>query len=124
MRNQEVFLPHKALLPPFLTIVVLTCLRKDRRSPFKSDPRLRRNAAVAVFLQFTRGSKQQSVGNANFISKVYFPRLILPGGSVITSLVDFFISLGMLAMRFHFNLLTFYVTEVLLLNFAFHSFNV
>ena len=40
------------------------------------------------------------------------------------SLVDFFISLGLLAMRFHFSLLPFYVTEVLLLNFAFHSFNV
>ena len=40
------------------------CLRKDRRSPFKwysvSDPRRRRNAAVAVLLQFTGGSKQQS----------------------------------------------------------------
>ena len=64
------------------------------------------------------------VGNANFISKVYFSRLILPGGSVSMSLVDFFISLGLLAMRFHFNLLPFYVTEVLLLNFSFHSFNV
>ncbi|HNA95451.1 MAG TPA: ABC transporter permease, partial [Saprospiraceae bacterium] len=32
------------------------------------------------------------VGNANLISKVYFPRLIIPTASVITSFVDFLIS--------------------------------
>lgn len=37
------------------------------------------------------------IGNANLISKIYFPRLIIPAGSVITSLVDFLITLGMMA---------------------------
>ena len=32
------------------------------------------------------------VGNANLVSKVYFPRMIIPASSVITSLVDFAIS--------------------------------
>ena len=32
------------------------------------------------------------IGNANLISKVYFPRLIVPAGAVITSMVDFLIS--------------------------------
>jgi len=32
------------------------------------------------------------IGNANLISKVYFPRLIIPASSIVTSLVDFFIS--------------------------------
>jgi lipopolysaccharide transport system permease protein len=32
------------------------------------------------------------VGNANIVSKVYFPRLIVPLSSVIVSLVDFMIS--------------------------------
>jgi lipopolysaccharide transport system permease protein len=32
------------------------------------------------------------VGNANLISKVYFPRLIIPSSAVITSFVDFLIS--------------------------------
>jgi lipopolysaccharide transport system permease protein len=32
------------------------------------------------------------VGNANLISKVYFPRIIIPASSIITSLVDFGIS--------------------------------
>src|SRR4029077_15152110 len=37
------------------------------------------------------------IGNANLISKVYFPRLIIPCGAVVTSLVDFLITLGLLA---------------------------
>ena len=37
------------------------------------------------------------ISNANLISKVYFPRLIVPAGSVITSFVDFLITLGLMA---------------------------
>jgi lipopolysaccharide transport system permease protein len=36
------------------------------------------------------------IGNERLISKVYFPRLIIPAASVITSLVDFLISLGLM----------------------------
>ena len=36
------------------------------------------------------------VGNANLISKVYFPRMIIPASSIITSLVDFGISFVLL----------------------------
>ena len=36
------------------------------------------------------------IGNANLISKVYFPRMIVPASSVITSLVDFAISFAIL----------------------------
>lgn len=36
------------------------------------------------------------IGNEKLISKVYFPRMIIPAASVITSLVDFFISLGLM----------------------------
>jgi lipopolysaccharide transport system permease protein len=36
--------------------------------------------------------------NANLISKVYFPRLIVPASSVITSFVDFAISFGVLVV--------------------------
>jgi lipopolysaccharide transport system permease protein len=37
-------------------------------------------------------SSNSLVGNSNLITKVYFPRLIIPASSVITSLVDFGIS--------------------------------
>jgi len=36
------------------------------------------------------------IGNETLISKVYFPRMIIPASSVITSLVDFFITLGLM----------------------------
>jgi lipopolysaccharide transport system permease protein len=46
---------------------------------------------------FSTGLSEASnslIGNERLISKVYFPRMIIPASSVITSLVDFFISLG------------------------------
>jgi lipopolysaccharide transport system permease protein len=41
-------------------------------------------------------SSNSLVGNANMISKVYFPRLAIPASSVIVSFVDFLISLALL----------------------------
>ena len=38
------------------------------------------------------------VANTGLISKVYFPRLVIPAGSLITALVDFLISLAFLGM--------------------------
>ncbi len=42
------------------------------------------------------------VGNSNLITKVYFPRMIIPASSVITSLVDMAISLVIMAGFFVF----------------------
>lgn len=42
------------------------------------------------------GSANSMVGSANLIKKVYFPRLIVPIASVLSNLVDFFISFGIL----------------------------
>lgn len=36
------------------------------------------------------------IGNSNLVSKVYFPRMIIPASSIVTSLVDFAISFGLL----------------------------
>ena len=36
------------------------------------------------------------IGNSNLISKVYFPRVIIPAAAIVTSLVDFVISLVIL----------------------------
>ena len=36
------------------------------------------------------------IGNTNLISKVYFPRLIIPVSTIMTSLVDFLITFGIL----------------------------
>lgn len=40
------------------------------------------------------------VGNTNLITKVYFPRMIIPASSVITSFIDFFISFIILILLF------------------------
>lgn len=46
------------------------------------------------------------IGNSNLISKVYFPRLIIPASSIITSLIDFAISfLILLGMMVYFRFL-------------------
>ena len=42
-------------------------------------------------------SSASLVGNANLISKIYFPRMILPASAVVVAFVDFAISLVILA---------------------------
>jgi lipopolysaccharide transport system permease protein len=42
-------------------------------------------------------TSQSIVSNANLISKVYFPRLIIPASSVVVSLVDFLVACSILA---------------------------
>ena len=45
-------------------------------------------------------SSNSLIGNEKLISKVYFPRIILPASSVITSLLDLLISFGILLVMF------------------------
>ncbi len=45
-------------------------------------------------------SSNSLVGNSNLITKVYFPRMIIPASSIITSLVDLLISFGILIVMF------------------------
>jgi lipopolysaccharide transport system permease protein len=42
-------------------------------------------------------SGRSLVSNGNLVTKVYFPRLIIPGSSLVTSLIDFLISMVILA---------------------------
>ena len=93
-----------AVIQPFLTTVVFTIV-------FNRIAKLPAPAGVPYFLvvmaaqlpwQFFSTSLSASsnslIGNANLISKIYFPRLIVPAGSVITSFVDFLITLGLVAV--------------------------
>ena len=52
------------------------------------------------------GASSSVVGNSNLITKIYFPRLIIPISSMLHSLVDYFVSCLVLALMmiwFHFN---------------------
>src|SRR5580658_3980767 len=86
-----------SLVRPLLTMVVLTVVfGKLGKMPSGGMP-----YPLLVFCgmlpwQFFSAAMSESgnslVSNSNMISKVYFPRLVITGSSVMTSLVDFFIS--------------------------------
>ncbi|MGZ5764237.1 MAG: ABC transporter permease [Usitatibacter sp.] len=91
-----------ALLRPALTMLVFVAFRRMVGLPRESVPEpILVLAAVLPWQFFSTALTESSgsvIGNANLISKVYFPRLIVPFATVMTSLVDFFITLGMLAL--------------------------
>ena len=96
-----------ALLRPFLTMVVLTIvfgniakLPSEGGAPY---PILVFSGMLPwqFFANSLTGASNSLISNANLISKVYFPRLIVPTSAVIVSFVDFLVSaiilLGLMA---------------------------
>ena len=45
-----------------------------------------------LFANSLTESSMSLIGNANMISKIYFPRMIMPASSIIVAFIDFFIS--------------------------------
>ena len=92
-----------ALLQPFLAMIVFSVifgrvakLPSDGAAPYP----LMVYAAMLPWQFFAaalRGSSESLVANSNLVSKVYFPRMIVPAGSVVVALVDFFIAFVILA---------------------------
>jgi homopolymeric O-antigen transport system permease protein len=92
-----------ALIRPLLTMIVLTVVfGKLAKLPSGGIP-----YPILVFCgmlpwqSFASALSESGnslVSNANLISKVYFPRLIVPASSVITSLLDFLISASLLGV--------------------------
>jgi lipopolysaccharide transport system permease protein len=91
-----------AVLRPALTMLVFVAFRRFvgiEPGPVP-DPILV-FAGVLPWQFFSSALSDSSaslIGNANLISKVYFPRLIIPWASVTTAFVDFLITLGLLAL--------------------------
>jgi lipopolysaccharide transport system permease protein len=86
-----------ALIKPILTIVVLTvAFGKFAKISSEGVPfPLMVCCGTLPWLFFTSAISEcgnSLVSSSNLISKVYFPRLIIPASSVITSFVDFLIS--------------------------------
>ena len=91
-----------ALLRPFLTMVVFTVVfGKIAGLPSGGVPYPILVFAGMLPWQFFSNALSESSGslvsNANLISKVYFPRLIVPAGAVIVGFVDFLISFVIMA---------------------------
>jgi lipopolysaccharide transport system permease protein len=87
-----------AIIRPLFTMIVLTIifgrlakLPSDGNAPYA----LMVFAAMLPWTLFSNALSESSnslIGNANLISKVYFPRLIIPAATLVTALVDFLIS--------------------------------
>jgi lipopolysaccharide transport system permease protein len=91
-----------ALIRPFLTMVVFSIvfgrianLSSDGSAPYP----LMVFAGMLPWTFFSTGLSEASgslIGNANLITKVYFPRLIVPTASVVVAFVDFLVSFAIL----------------------------
>ena len=97
--KQTVFGVLWAILRPFLTMLAFTIvfnrlakLPSEGNAPYS----LMVFAGLLPWTLFSTALAEASnslISNANMISKVYFPRLIIPSATVITSFIDFLISL-------------------------------
>lgn len=86
-----------ALLRPFLTMLVFTLVfGKLAKLPSEGVPYPILVFAALLPWQFFSNAFTEAgnslIANANMISKVYFPRLVIPASAVIVSFVDFLIS--------------------------------
>jgi lipopolysaccharide transport system permease protein len=91
-----------ALIRPFLTMVVFTIVfGKLAKLPSEGAPYPILVFAAMLPWQFFANALSECsnslITNANLISKVYFPRLIVPASAVVVSFVDFMIS-GMILL--------------------------
>lgn len=92
-----------AVIRPFLTTVIFTVFASKLaglKAPGAIPYALLVMAAMLPWQFFATAMSEASnslINNSNLISKIYFPRLIVPASSVITSFVDFLITLGLMA---------------------------
>src|ERR1700732_3962753 len=91
-----------ALIRPLLTMVVFTVIfGRIAKLPSDGDVPypLMVFAGMLPWTFFATGLSEASnslVNNANLISKVYFPRLIVPTATVVVAFVDFLITFALL----------------------------
>jgi lipopolysaccharide transport system permease protein len=100
-----------AIIQPFMTMVVFSIFfGKLAKMPSDGIPYpLFAYAALVPWSFFANGLSQSSnslVGSAHLITKVYFPRLVVPISSVISGIVDFVLAfVVLLGMIFYFGVL-------------------
>jgi homopolymeric O-antigen transport system permease protein len=92
-----------ALIKAVVTLLVLTVVfERVAKLPSGGIPYPLLVFAAILPWQFFAGAltdcSNSLVNNVELISKIYFPRLIVPGSAMIVSLVDFAVSCGVLAL--------------------------
>lgn len=89
------------LIRPALTLLVFVLFRRLMGASRGPVPDTLFVLAAVLPWQFFANALAESAGslinNTNLIAKVYFPRLIVPAAAVGTALVDFFVTLALLA---------------------------
>ncbi len=90
-----------SLIRPLLTMIVFTVIfGKLAKLPSEGVPYAILVFAAMLPWQFFSNALSEAsnslITNSNLISKVYFPRLVIPTSSVIVSFVDFLISFAIL----------------------------
>lgn len=101
--KQTVFGVAWALLRPLLTTFVFTVLfSKVCKLPSGDAPYAILVLAAMLPWQFFSNALSEAsnslVSNSNLVSKIYFPRLVVPASAIITSLVDFLIAAAFLVV--------------------------
>jgi lipopolysaccharide transport system permease protein len=92
-----------AIIQPFFTMVIFT-LFFGRMAKMPSDGIPYPIFVYAGLLPWTyfanalSESSNSLVGNANLITKVYFPRIIVPAGASLAGLLDFFVAMSVLGV--------------------------
>ena len=95
-----------SVIRPLLTMIIFTIVfSKVAKLPAGVDApyAIMVYAAMLPWIFFSTSLAEASmslIGNSNLITKVYFPRMIVPTASIITSLVDFLISFCLLFILF------------------------
>jgi lipopolysaccharide transport system permease protein len=91
-----------ALIRPALTMLVFVGFRRLIGFPPGSVPEPILVFAAVLPWQFFSSALTESapslIGNANLISKIYFPRLLIPLAAVATTVIDFAITLVILLL--------------------------
>jgi lipopolysaccharide transport system permease protein len=91
-----------ALIQPAMTMLVFVGFRRLVGFPTSGVPEPILVFSAVLPWQFfstaLSNSANSLISNSTLISKVYFPRLLIPCGAVVTGIVDFLITLGLLAI--------------------------
>jgi lipopolysaccharide transport system permease protein len=92
-----------ALIQPLATMVVFTVIfGKVAKLPSEGSAPYALMVYAGLlpwqlFATSLTGASGSLIGNANLLSKVYFPRLIVPAAAIVVAFVDFLVSLAILA---------------------------
>jgi lipopolysaccharide transport system permease protein len=93
-----------SIIRPLLTTIILTFVfsKVAKLEGPQTFPYILLVFTAMLPWQFFSNSLSEAsnslVGNSNLITKVYFPRIIIPVSTIITSVIDFFVSLSILSI--------------------------